>query len=1280
MIRQLYTLIVVCGLFVSTAHAQLFSSYTFAESSGTYSPISGGTVLASGTGLDEGRYPVTLPFSFNINGIWYTSAYVAINGYLTFSTDAGSGLYWPIASSTAGFSAAAGFAANLASLSSATELRYETVGTTPNRTFIVQWKQFGYPSSTTLTTNFQIRLRETTSVMQVVFGSVSFTSGTISVQSGLRGTNAGAFYHRAGSWASSSNASTNTASLTATPSSLPSSGLTYTFTPPFCNAPGTPSLFVFTPGFTDVSCTFTPPSPSPAKYIIVRSPGVATLTASPVNGSQYNVNDVIGNGIVVYKGSTPSFSNSGLTENTLYRYTVFPYNEVCINPYVYNIVTVLSDTIRTYGPNRYVWQPASGVANFQTPSNWYPLRKALHPNDTLVFDNGGTVVANNMPAHSVKVVEITNGTKLTLRSTSVSSPASLKCDSIFVLDTNCVLTLDSNPVKINYGTSNPSKIINLKGVLAMSGKSVYDAAYTNTTFFTPVSLTDSAKIFASNGIVTLKDSLNMTDSAKVYGSAGQLYANGPVNISGNSLFDLTGVKGIFTSVINVSDNGNLREVTTNAATDISYPGTCTYNHKRNGGYVPKGAYSSTSTINITGIGNTQPIFQSSILGNLTWNCPGQSANLAMTNSQISNVNGNMEIVNTGGFNLRMSPSPTVGGASVTEIAGNFKQYAGTTFQLWNNGGLRTKGNLLLDGGTLDLNNSTTSANTLQVFGNMSQKTGHLITRTSAGSSITFAGATLQNIDIGGTVASVSIAYTLNNIAGANLTGILQVKNTSNTILAGTWLGSGGFVYDTLSTLIINTTGNHTLTDVEWPASNEPGNVTLNITDPYPDNRLKLHGNRSVYKKLTVTKGVFDIGNFDLILKSGTASDLSIISPPDSLRMIATSGTGYLYRKIPVFTTQTTYLFPIGDLHAVPECAPVTLYLKNNTGIRYIGVRTIDGRHPNNNATSNTISRYWSFKDTSTAAYAYRADFDMPYAGDVPGSIKMLSQWNGATWKPTPATVAGNSIGKTIKYATIDTLYSTTQPLANSDFSVLPLTGSTYSWSGTVDNDYQNPANWQPNRNAPAPADILQFVSGGYDTVINIPSQTVRRLIFSNNTTTHLQAANSTGPYFVSFVIAGDSNSSTREMTVDSGSAVYLDGTVKPFAIVAVNDSSTAAINGRLELVGYRNQQFSMSCNGCTCIVAPSGILSAGGSGPADFYGKDSNTFYIQGKYEYKFSTIQGSIPNARWASTSSIHITGITTNIDGPTTLGTPYNFKVRKIIFDCPGLALTTRWQGFLV
>ncbi len=62
-------------------------------------------------------------------------------------------------------------------------------------------------------------------------------------------------------------------------------------------------------------------------------------------------------------------------------------------------------------------------------------------------------------------------------------------------------------------------------------------------------------------------------------------------------------------------------------------------------------------------------------------------------------------------------------------------------------------------------------------------------------------------------------------------------------------------------------------------------------------------------------------------------------------------------------------------------------------------------------------------------------------------------------------------------------------------------GEQYTWDGSAGTDWQNPANWTPDRTTPAVTDVLQFPSGGPWTPTNIPSQTLGGLIIDNSTVT-----------------------------------------------------------------------------------------------------------------------------------------------------------------------------------
>lgn len=66
-------------------------------------------------------------------------------------------------------------------------------------------------------------------------------------------------------------------------------------------------------------------SGSPAGYLVVRKAG-ATPTGIPVDGTNYGVNDILGDGTIAYVGNLTTFPQSSLTSGTTYYYAIYSYN------------------------------------------------------------------------------------------------------------------------------------------------------------------------------------------------------------------------------------------------------------------------------------------------------------------------------------------------------------------------------------------------------------------------------------------------------------------------------------------------------------------------------------------------------------------------------------------------------------------------------------------------------------------------------------------------------------------------------------------------------------------------------------------------------------------------------------------------------------------------------------------------------------------------------------------------------------------------------------------
>jgi hypothetical protein len=265
--RNLYTMKVALFLclfvflHLSNTHAQV-SSYSFNTVSDVYSPITGGLLLGTET-TDDQRFVdplvpaggtlttgVGLPiaFDFTFNGQVYDRLAINANGWISLGSslltpavnNASTSAYTPL-SSTAVTTPAhlrnriSAVGRDLQAQVGAT-LRLETIGTAPNRVCIVQWsnyKKFG-TAGTGDNYNFQIRLYETTNIVEVVFGTFVNNATNLTAQVGLGGSVATDFNNRTTTtnWATTTAGAANTATCTATATIAPASGTTYRWVSP----------------------------------------------------------------------------------------------------------------------------------------------------------------------------------------------------------------------------------------------------------------------------------------------------------------------------------------------------------------------------------------------------------------------------------------------------------------------------------------------------------------------------------------------------------------------------------------------------------------------------------------------------------------------------------------------------------------------------------------------------------------------------------------------------------------------------------------------------------------------------------------------------------------------------------------------------------------------------------------------------------------------------------------------------------------------------------------
>jgi len=273
------------------------SLYSYSESIGPYTPITGGAVFQSTVSSTLDDVPITgitLPFPFVYNGLPQTGISINPNGFIYFSSavsysstpvsavvnsiaayardligrqfvtasmTSGNPVITVTAGSTAGmqvgdavFGTGIPTGATITSLTATTvtmslpatssgsgrnfraangSIRYETIGSAPNRKFVVQWSNFSRYTTTLPSDrlNFQIILEESTNIIRTSY-NITYVHVDHTIQAGLAGASNADFNHRTGNFNTTILAPANSSTVNSQSSAYPTIGRTFSWTPP----------------------------------------------------------------------------------------------------------------------------------------------------------------------------------------------------------------------------------------------------------------------------------------------------------------------------------------------------------------------------------------------------------------------------------------------------------------------------------------------------------------------------------------------------------------------------------------------------------------------------------------------------------------------------------------------------------------------------------------------------------------------------------------------------------------------------------------------------------------------------------------------------------------------------------------------------------------------------------------------------------------------------------------------------------------------------------------
>lgn len=213
----------------------LVSEYSFASSTGTYTEITGGTVLGSAINDDESFNAIPLGFTFTYNGVAHTEISIQTDAFVAFGpTVVNSTL--AISSTTGTNNVAAALNRDLVSRADG-ELSYMLTGTEPNRVFVIQWKNYRRVPTTAANDvfNFQIQLQENGNKVVFAYGPFTVINVTTAatVQVGLRGDANTDFNNRTTTtdWTATTAGTANNANCRLNDTVFPPNGLLFTYTP-----------------------------------------------------------------------------------------------------------------------------------------------------------------------------------------------------------------------------------------------------------------------------------------------------------------------------------------------------------------------------------------------------------------------------------------------------------------------------------------------------------------------------------------------------------------------------------------------------------------------------------------------------------------------------------------------------------------------------------------------------------------------------------------------------------------------------------------------------------------------------------------------------------------------------------------------------------------------------------------------------------------------------------------------------------------------------------------
>jgi len=406
---------------------------------------------AGNSNQDDNRsYPVNIGFDFWYDGVRYTQFSASTNGFMdlssaTFDGGPASRPYGPYDADLSTNSQSGGTVLGIAPLyydlttqgevdPLGNSIKYLTTGTAPNRVLTVEWLNMSEWPNHSSNTNFQVKLFESTGVIEFLYGSMSPGSGfTWSYTLGINGpslSNTPAASELLIQQTQNTTTFNNTVQNSL--ATLPASYSMLTFTPP---TPADPTNLTFTSvQLTSMNLNWTDNANNEVGYVIYRSDD---------GGATYNF-------IHQLAANSTSSTETGLLAGTTYYWKVYAVTEGRLS-------NALAGS-QTTSPAPNVISAQTGPWN--TGSTWIGGIVPASTANVIIADNTTVTLDGSNTANSVTVGQGGSGATLIIGNSATAR----------ALTVNGSITVNSGAsLAVNSAFSQTAHQINVSGDILNSG-------------------------------------------------------------------------------------------------------------------------------------------------------------------------------------------------------------------------------------------------------------------------------------------------------------------------------------------------------------------------------------------------------------------------------------------------------------------------------------------------------------------------------------------------------------------------------------------------------------------------------------------------------------------------------------------------------------------------------------------------------------------------------------------------------------------------------------------